>query len=360
MDFFEVTVELLGERRKYWMFLMRLMHSSRDFTWLYERCDQVAFLDGHVRAFEFFEGVVARCVYDNLSAAVRKVMFPGRDLTDRFAALASHYLFEPCFARPGTGHDKGGVESRGKYVRLQHLVPIPRGDSLEAISGELLERLIKQFAAKSEEHQQRHQAEQSKLRPLPDHPFEPRLAEILTVSSKALVRHNGAIYSVPSHWKCLDVMAYVGPTDIRFICRDEIQVRDRVNPKQRNIQYKDYLAELRRKPQAVRQVAPELLASLSEPFGELWKLLEESHGGREAGRIFARVLGAVVDHGEAAVGEALSKAIAGGRGNLLELGELVRQPLPTAIEVPEPLRQYIVEAAKASDYDYLLMGEVSP
>lgn len=46
VDFFEVTVELLGERRKYWMFLMRLMHSSRDFTWLYERCDQVAFLDG--------------------------------------------------------------------------------------------------------------------------------------------------------------------------------------------------------------------------------------------------------------------------------------------------------------------------
>jgi hypothetical protein len=27
------------------------MYSGREFAWLYERCDQLAFLDGHVRAF---------------------------------------------------------------------------------------------------------------------------------------------------------------------------------------------------------------------------------------------------------------------------------------------------------------------
>jgi transposase len=62
----------------------------------------VAFFDGHVRAFAHFGGVPARCIYDNLSPAVRKVMFPGRKLTTRFMALVSHYLVEPCFARPGT------------------------------------------------------------------------------------------------------------------------------------------------------------------------------------------------------------------------------------------------------------------
>ncbi len=51
VDFFEVTVELAGERRKAWLFLMRLMHSRRDFARLYERQDQLAFLDGHVWAF---------------------------------------------------------------------------------------------------------------------------------------------------------------------------------------------------------------------------------------------------------------------------------------------------------------------
>ena len=50
----------------------------------------------------------------------------------------SRYLFEPCFARPGTGHDKGGVESRGKAIRLQHLAPVPRGESLGQIAQALL------------------------------------------------------------------------------------------------------------------------------------------------------------------------------------------------------------------------------
>jgi len=40
IDFFEVVVEVGGERRKAWEFLLRLMYSGREFAWLYERCDQ--------------------------------------------------------------------------------------------------------------------------------------------------------------------------------------------------------------------------------------------------------------------------------------------------------------------------------
>ncbi len=43
VDFFEVTVEVEGQRLKVWEFLMRLMYSGREFAWLYERCDQLAF-----------------------------------------------------------------------------------------------------------------------------------------------------------------------------------------------------------------------------------------------------------------------------------------------------------------------------
>ena len=35
VDFFEVTVDEAGTRRKAWQFLMRLMYSGRDFAWLY-------------------------------------------------------------------------------------------------------------------------------------------------------------------------------------------------------------------------------------------------------------------------------------------------------------------------------------
>jgi len=366
VDFFEVTVEVEGERCKRWMFVLRLMYSGRDFAWLYERCDQVSFFDGHVRAFAHLGGVPTRCVYDNLSPAVRKVMYPGRKLTTRFMALASHYLFEPCFARPGTGHDKGGVESRGKAIRYQHLVPIPRGASLVQVAAELLAALDAQTNTKKDTEgrtvAERFAEEQPLMRELPKRAFEPRLAVPSTVNAKALVSYGGATYSVPSHWKSLDVMAYVGPTDIRFVCRDEIVARARVSRRQKNIQYVDYLDELSRKPQAVRQVAPELLSALSAPFTELWSLLEKTHGGRQAGRIFAKVLGAIVEHGERAVSEALRKALDSGQGHLLELGALVRQPLPPAIEVPEPLREYIIEAARAADFDWLLAQdqEVTP
>jgi hypothetical protein len=61
-----------------------------------------------------------------------------RELTERFTALVRHYPFEPCFTRPGEGHDKSGVEARGKGMRLAHLTRIPRGESLSEISEVLL------------------------------------------------------------------------------------------------------------------------------------------------------------------------------------------------------------------------------
>ena len=137
-----MLVDVDGTRRKAWLFLMRLMYSGRDFAWIYERQDQISFLDGHVRAFAHFDGAPARVAYDNLRAAVVRILVGGaRTLTPRFAALASHYLLEACFCRPGEGHDKGGVESRGKAVRQQALVPIPVGATLAAINETLLAQM---------------------------------------------------------------------------------------------------------------------------------------------------------------------------------------------------------------------------
>src|SRR5437867_1457963 len=142
VDFFEVLVDVDGTRRKAWLFLMRLMYSGRDFAWIYERQDQVSFLDGHVRAFAHFGGVPARVAYDNLKAAVVRILVGGaRALTPRFTALVSHYLLEACFCRPGEGHDKGGVEARGKAVRQQALVPIPVGPTLAVINATLLAQM---------------------------------------------------------------------------------------------------------------------------------------------------------------------------------------------------------------------------
>ena len=87
VDFFEVTVDEQGVRKHVWKFVMRLMYAGWDFVWLYDRCDQVSFLDGHVKAFQYFDGIPRRCIYDNLSSAVRRVFYPGRKLTNRFSGV---------------------------------------------------------------------------------------------------------------------------------------------------------------------------------------------------------------------------------------------------------------------------------
>ncbi len=196
VDFFEVTVEIEGQRRKVWMFLIYLMFSGRTFGWLYERCDQVSFLDGHVRAFAQLGGIPWRLVYDNLTPAVKKIVRGDRDLTGRFQALVSHYLFEPCFARPGEGHDKGGVEGRGKGVRLAHLVPIPRGSSLDAISLELQADLDRECQWKRDAAgrtvAERFDQEAQRMRPLPTRPFDSSRVVCVRVSSSAKVQIEGA------------------------------------------------------------------------------------------------------------------------------------------------------------------------
>ena len=360
VDFFEVTVEVAGVVRTAWKFVLRLMYSGRDYAWIYESCDQLAFFDGHVRAFAHLGGVPWRIVYDNLSSAVKRIVWVERELNDRFKALSSHYLFEPCFARPGEGHDKGGVEGRGKGIRLQHLTPVPRGESLRLIAADLLGDLDRAAAVKIDAEGQstldRFEQERPLLRPLPACPFEPRRFELVSVSKQALVRIDGATYSVPSPWARLEAKAYVGVEDIRIACFGEQVVLPKQRPRAKEVRYRHYLRELGRKPQAVRQVAPELLAELGEPYGNLWELLVATHGEREGARVLAKVLAAIVDHGEDAVSQALEVALSAGTADLRAL-TLARESLASpSISVPAALAGHYVESGRAADYDWLLAG----
>ena len=86
------------------------------------------------------------------------------------------------------------------------------------------------------------------------------------MSRQALVRVDGAQYSVPSHWSGSQATAYVGVADIVLEWREErITVAKRARGS-RTVKYKHYLDELAKKPQAVRQVAPELMAELGAPY----------------------------------------------------------------------------------------------
>jgi hypothetical protein len=337
------------------MFVMRLMHSGRDFACLYTRQDQTSFLDGHVRAFEHFGCVPQRIAYDNLKAAVTKLLAGSeRQLSSRFEALCSHYLFEACFCRPRTGHDKGGVESRGKAIRWQHLVPIPQGDDLDAMRATLLSRLDRAYDAS------RFAAERAACLPLPAHHFEARKTHAPRVSSRSLVSLEGAVYSVPCDWAGLDVTAHVGVDEVEIIGRDGRVRHARKRFGERAIDYRHYVRELSRKPQAVRQVAAELVHDLGPVFGTAWRSLVDTHGPKDAARIFAKVLAHVETRGVEVVAGTLEAALQRSEPLLLALAPPPIAAAPIAHDaLPQSLRVLEIDAGRAADYDVLLArGEV--
>ncbi|MDY0063391.1 MAG: IS21 family transposase [Myxococcota bacterium] len=349
VDFFEVVVGPPEARRKAHLFLMREMYGPQDFACLYDRQDQVCFLDGHVQAFEHFGGVPQRLVYDNLSSAVRKVLVGSeRELTARFQALASHYVFEPCFARPGTGHDKGGVEARGKGIRLRHLTPIPKGTDLVEISRVLQARLDAQATAQAERIEESARA----FLPLPQHPFRPERTLFLPVSGAAMVRLDNGHYSVPEGWARRQVEVRVGAREVTFVREDVHVVHRRLRGNEKSIQYTHYLEQLSRKTQALRQVAPELMRELGKPFDCLWNGLVEQHGPKDAARRFRTVLTTIRRDGLEPTRARLSWAIHEPQPLLALLGDVAA--VPTRAVVPFPLQTIEVPTTSVALYDAIL------
>jgi transposase len=361
VDFFEVLIDVAGVRRKAWLFLLRFMYSGRDFGWIYERQDQISFLDGHVRAFAHL-GVPARIAYDNLRLAVRRILVGGeRLLTARFTALVSHYLIEPCFCRPGEGHDKGGVEARGKAIRTQLLVPIPSGPTLAGINATLLTQLdarVTMRRAGSEDTIGTRFAEEQRVLRTVDVAFVAEAVTVATISPRALAHVEGAYYSVPCRWAGLDLVTCIGATTVTLVGPGGQRIgHRRMRFGERSIDYRHYVPMLAQKPQAVRQVLPDLLHDLGAPFPAIWDQLHAVHGPREAARLFAKVLGQLDTVGAAVVIPALTVALATGTPLLLALTPARSMPVRVAPDaVPAALRAIEVASGCAADYDGWLLG----
>ena len=101
----------------------------------------------------------------------------------------------------------------------------------------------------------------------------------------------------------------------------------------------------------MRQVAPELMEELGAPYVGLWKLLCARYSELDAARVMAKLLGAIVEHGEQVIAEALSEVLAASP-------QAPRGPtmLPATVPVPAALQHYRVESTSASSYDALLLG----
>src|SRR5213082_1631650 len=140
VDWYEAVADLAGERTKLQVFSMRSMASGAAFHCAFLHATQQAFLEAHELAFGFFCGVFRKLRYDNLKAAVKKILRgQRREETALFMAFRSHWRFASEFCTPAAGHEKGGVEGEAGYFRRNHWVPVPKAVDLAELNRRLLD-----------------------------------------------------------------------------------------------------------------------------------------------------------------------------------------------------------------------------
>ena len=114
-----------------------------------------------------------------------------------------------------------------------------------------------------------------------------------------------------------------------------------------------YEKELARKPQAVRQVAPELLSELGEPYTSLWQQLCERYSQSVASRVLAALIGLRSEHGGEKARERLEALLS--PSSLAAHDARPNQPTVGAIDLPARLAAVEIQSGVAADYDQLLL-----
>ena len=192
-DFGEALVVIAGVERKAHYLAMDLPHSDDCFVIAFPAETTEAFLEGHVRAFAYFEAVPTRILYDNTKIAVARILGgEERVKTRAFSELQSYYLFADKFGRPAKGNDKGKVEGLVGYARRNFMVPVPRFATWDAfnahLEAECRKRRERTLRGHTETIAQRFERDRTALLPLPEVPYDACDKISARVSSLALVR----------------------------------------------------------------------------------------------------------------------------------------------------------------------------
>lgn len=212
VDWTDAYFYLNGKETIAHLFVMKLRGSGGFYVRAYPFEKQEAFFDGHIRCFEFMNGVPYRTTYDNLKTAVKKVLQgSNREEQEHFSALRTHYLYESSFCRPARGNEKGGVENAGKEAVRKFFVPYPEVNSFEELNEYLHQECIKVL-----ELNPKWEAEKAALRPLPEIRFNGARYKEAKVNRYAMVQLETNRYSVPT--------AYVGERVTLKITAGQIEI----------------------------------------------------------------------------------------------------------------------------------------
>jgi hypothetical protein len=241
-----------------------------------------------------------------------------RQVNARFAAMASHYLFDAEFCNPASGWEKGQIEKNVQDARHRLWVPMPSFADLAALNAWLEQRCIALWSEIPHGILPGSVAEvwadeRSRLM-TPARPFDGFIEHTKRVSPTCLVHLERNRYSVPASFANRPVSVRVYPERIvvaaegAILCEHRrIIERSHHLPGRTLYDWRHYLAVIQRKPGALRNGAP--FAELPAAFRQLQSHLLKRPGGDRA---MVDILALVLQHDEQAVLAAVELALEDG------------------------------------------------
>jgi transposase len=286
-----------------------------------------AILAGMVAAFEFFRCVAREGWWDNPRTVATGIL-RGRErlINVRYAALASHYGFEPLFCMPRTATEKPDVEHKVYDLQRRWCTPVPKVQGHDGLNAHLrqccLAELDRTCAGQTQTIGQRFALDKAAALALPIHAFDACIREFKKADKYQTVAFDSNRYSLPRRWafQAVTVKAYVDRIEI---VADHQVVARHARCYGRSQQVLDpvhYLVTLGRRPGALDHSGVYRNWQLPAAFTELRTALEERHGVHAGSRQYIRVLQLLAEHPQARVQQAIEYCCAKG---LLD-AELIR------------------------------------
>ena len=305
-DFGHIHVDFPDGRRLVPFLVTTWAYSNAPFVLAlpFERTE--AILAGMVAAFEFFGCIPKEVWWDN-PKTVATLILQGRQrqLHPRYAALASHYAFDPLFCMPARGNEKPDAESTVKAVQRRFATPVPRVADL----AELNALFLKRCQAERQRSVQslfglfkigdRFAEEQATAAPLPDVGFDACVirppASVDKYQSVAFDRNR---YSVPRPF-AFQMVTVKGFVDRVVIVAAGQVIAAHTRSFERGTMVLDplhYLVTLGRKPGALDHTPVYRDWKLPACFTAFRAELEGLHGAEAGARRFVRVLQLLGEH----------------------------------------------------------------
>jgi transposase len=191
-----------GRERRIYALVASLPYSAAQTVFFSFELTLEAFLEGHVRAFEWLGGVPRECVYDNLRSVVARREGEQVVWNPRFLHLRGHYGFHATACTPATPREKGSVEAAVRHLK-SGFWPARRFASLAELEEQYArwrdERCNRRVHATGRfPVDERLAEERHGLRPLPPTRFDWSGHRTTRVPLDGYLRHGGCFYRAPA------------------------------------------------------------------------------------------------------------------------------------------------------------------